>query len=120
MAVFWSLSLRAGNTDDAEKIKAYAKELNNVYKFDLADEDGYGGLTFFDHGFCYGTVEPDDARKFEEFIDKVVAHFPEMKLNFFGSGDGACQQWEKVSKNGVLVDFEPDRKSTRLNSSHAT
>ena len=107
MAVFWHLSLKASNESDAEKIKAYAKELNNVYKFDLTDEDGYGGLAFFEWGFGYGTVEPDNAERFNEFINKVVANFPEMKLNFFGSGDGACQQWEKVSKNGVLVYFEP-------------
>ena len=107
MAVFWHLSLKASNESDAEKIKAYAKELNNAYKFDLADEDGYGGLAFFERGFGYGTVEPDNAERFNEFINKVVANFPELKLNFFGSGDGPCQQWEKVSKNGVLVDFEP-------------
>jgi hypothetical protein len=107
MAVFWHLSLKASNKSDAEKIKAYAKELNNIYKFDLADEDGYGGLAFFKWGFGYGTVEPDDAERFNEFINKVVANFPEMKLNFFGSGDGPCQQWEKVSKNGVLVYIEP-------------
>ena len=107
MAVFWHLSLKASNESDAEKIKAYAKELNNVYKFDLTDEDGYGGLAFFKWGFGYGTVEPDNAERFNEFINKVVANFPELKLNFFGSGDGPCQQWEKVSKNGVLVDFEP-------------
>ena len=107
MGVFWDLSLRASNTSDAEKINAYAKELNNIYKFELTDEDGYGGLDFFDRGFGYGTVEPSDARKFDDFINKVVAHFPEMKLHLFVSGDGACQQWEKVSKNGVLVDFEP-------------
>lgn len=107
MGVFWSLSLRANNTDDAEEIKAYAKELNNTYNFELADEDGYGGFAFSDRGFHYGTVEGNNAEKFEEFIDKVVAHFPDMKLKFFGSGDGACHQWEKVSKNGVLVDYEP-------------
>ena len=97
--------MRAGNTNDAEKINAYAKELNNTYKFELTDEDGYGGLDFFDWGFGYGTAGPSDAMKFEEFIDKVVAHFPEMSLHLYVSGDGACQQWEKVSKNGVLVDF---------------
>ena len=107
MGVFWSLSLQASNTSDAEKINTYAKELNNEYKFELADEDGYGGLEFFDRGFGYGTVEPSGARKFEEFIDKVVTHFPYMRLNFFGSGDCACHQWKKVSKNGVLVDYEP-------------
>ena len=107
MGVFWDLSLQASNTSDAEKINSYAKELNNIYKFELTDEDGYGGLEFFDLGFCYGTVGPSDAKKFDDFINKVVAHFPEMKLHLFVSGDGACQQWEKVSKNGVLVDFEP-------------
>ena len=99
--------MRASCESDVEKIKAYAKELNNVYKFDLTDEDGYGGFNFFDKGFGYGTVEGADASRFMEFIDKVVAHFPDMKLNFFGSADGPCQQWEKVSKNGVLVDYEP-------------
>lgn len=107
MGVFWDLTLRASNTSDAEKINAYAKELNNVYKFELTGEDGYGGLEFFDLGFCYGTVGPSDAKKFDDFINKVVAHFPEMKLHLFVSGDGACCQWEKISKNGVLVDFEP-------------
>lgn len=107
MGVFWDLSLRAGNENDAEKINAYAKELNNIYKFELTDEDGYGGLEFFDLGFCYGTAGPSDAKKFDDFINKVVAHFPEMKLHLFVSGDGACCQWEKISKNGVLVDFEP-------------
>ena len=38
MGVFWDLSLRAGNENDAEKINAYAKELNNIYKFELTDE----------------------------------------------------------------------------------
>ena len=107
MGVFWDLSLQASNTSDAEKINSYAKELNNIYKFELTDEDGYGGLEFFDLGFCYGTVGPSDAKKFDDFINKVVAHFPEMKLHLFVSGDGACCQWEKISKNGVLVDFEP-------------
>lgn len=107
MGVFWDLSLKASNESDAEKINAYAKELNNAYKFDLTDEDGYGGLEFFEWGFGYGTVEPDSAKKFDKFINKVVAHFPEMSLHLFVSGDGPCQQWEKVSKNGVLVDFEP-------------
>lgn len=107
MAVFWNLSLKASNESDAEKINAYAKELNNAYKFDLTDEDGYGGLDFFDKGFWYGTVEGDNLSRFMELIDMVVAHFPDMKLNFFGSGDGPCQQWEKVSKNGVHVDYEP-------------
>ena len=118
MGVFWELNLRAGNTNDAEKINAYAKELNNTYKFELTDEDGYGGLDFFDWGFGYGTVGPSDASKFEEFIDKVVAHFPEMSLHLYVSGDGACQQWEKVSKNGVLVEYEPWYMNIHCESEH--
>ena len=118
MGVFWDLSLKASNESDAEKINAYAKELNNVYKFDLTDEDGYGGLAFFEWGFSYGTVEPDNAERFNEFINKVVANFPELKLNFFGSGDGTCQQWEKVSKNGVLVYFEPWQMNIHCEGEH--
>ena len=53
MGVFGDLSLQASNTSDAEKINSYAKELNNIYKFELTGEDGYGGLEFFDLGFCY-------------------------------------------------------------------
>ena len=118
MGVFWDLTLRASNTSDAEKINAYAKELNNIYKFELTDEDGYGGLDFFDRGFGYGTVEPSDARKFDDFINKVVAHFPEMKLHLFVSGDGACCQWEKISKNGVLVDYEPWQMNIHCEGEH--
>lgn len=118
MGVFWNLRLKASNDNDADKINAYAKELNNAYKFELTDEDSYGGLYFFDLGFGYGTVEPSDAERFNEFINKVVAHFPEMKLYFFGSGDGACQQWEKVSKNGVLVDYEPWCMNIHCESKH--
>ena len=110
--------MRAGNTNDAEKINAYTKELNNAYKFELTDEDGYGGLDFFDWGFGYGTVGPSDAMKFEEFIDKVVAHFPEMSLHLYVSGDGACLQWEKVSKNGVLVEYEPWYMNIHCESEH--
>lgn len=118
MGVFWNLRLKASNDNDAEKINAYAKELNNAYKFELTDEDSYGGLYFFDLGFGNGTVDPDNAKKFEELIERVVAHFPEMKLYFFGSGDGACQQWEKVSKNGVLVDYEPWCMNIHCESEH--
>ena len=118
MGVFWDFSLKASNESDAEKIKAYAKELNNVYKFDLTDEDGYGGLAFFEWGFGYGTVEPDDAKKFDEYINKVVAHFPEMSLHLFVSGDGACYQWEKVSKNGVLVYLEPWQMNIHCEGEH--
>ena len=118
MGVFWDFSLKASNESDAGKINAYAKELNNVYKFNLTDEDGYGGLAFFEWGFGYGTVEPDDAKKFDEYINKVVAHFPEMSLHLFVSGDGACYQWEKVSKNGVLVYFEPWQMNIHCEGEH--
>ena len=107
MGVFWELGLNAGNESDAGKIKAYAKELNNAYKFPMADECEWGGLCFCDLGVNYGTTRPDNAGKFEELVEKVVAHFPEMKLHFYVNGDGAEYQWNKISKNGVLVDYEP-------------
>ena len=50
MGVFWELGLNAGNESDAGKIKAYAKELNNAYKFPMADECEWGGLCFCDLG----------------------------------------------------------------------
>ena len=107
MGVFWELGLNASNESDAGKIKAYAKELNNDYKFPMADECEWGGLGICDLGFNYGTTRPSNAQKFEELVEKVVAHFPEMKLHFYVSGDGAEYQWDKISKNGVLVDYEP-------------
>ena len=107
MGVFGDLGLNASNDSDAEKIKKYAKELNNEYKFPMADECKWGGLNICDLGFNYGTTRPDNAQKFEELVEKVVAHFPEMKLHFYVTGDGAEYQWDKISKNGVLVDYEP-------------
>ena len=41
MAVYRDLTLQASNESDAEKIKAYAKELNNVYKLEPCDDTGY-------------------------------------------------------------------------------
>ena len=35
MGVFWDLGLDASNESDAGKIKKYAKELNNDYKFQI-------------------------------------------------------------------------------------
>ena len=106
MSVLWSLSLRAKSADETAKINEYAKKLNKKYNLELCTGE-YGGLEFFDWGFCYIDVDGDNVKVAEEMIDEVVAHFPDMKLTFQGSGDGACYQWEKRSKNGILVAVEP-------------
>ena len=118
MAVFWELGLNASNESGAEKINKYATELNLEYKFPMEDECEWGGLGFCDLGFNYGTTRPDNAEKFEEFVERVVAHFPEMKLRFYVSGDGAEYQWDKISKNGVLVDYEPWCMNIHCESEH--
>ena len=68
MGVFWELGLNAGNESDAGKIKAYAKELNNAYKFPMADECKWGGLCFCDLGVNYGTTRPDNADDFDQLV----------------------------------------------------
>ena len=106
MGVLWNLSLSAESANEVNKINEYAKELNKKYNLELCTGE-YGGLEFFDWGFCYIDVDGDNVKVAEEMIDEVVAHFPDMKLTFQGSGDGACYQWEKRSKNGILVAVEP-------------
>ena len=108
MGVIWNLSLNANSANEATKINEYARELNKKYNLELCTGE-YGGLEFFDWGFCYIDVDIDNIKVAEEMIDEVVAHFPDMKLTFQVSGDGACYQWEKRSKNGVLVAVEPWR-----------
>ena len=108
MGVIWNLSLSAEGANEATKINEYARELNKSYNLELCTGE-YGGLEFFDWGFCYIDVDSDNIKVAEEMIDEVVAHFPDMKLTFQASGDGACYHWEKRSKNGVLVAVEPWR-----------
>ena len=108
MGVLWNLSLSAESANEVNKINEYAKDLNKKYNLELCTGE-YGGLEFFDWVFCYIDVDGDNLKVAEEMIDEVVAHFPDMKLTFQGSGDGACYQWEKRSKNGVLVAVEPWR-----------
>ena len=108
MGVIWNLSLNANSANEATKINEYARELNKKYNLELCTGE-YGGLEFFDWGFCYIDVDIDNIKVAEEMIDEVVAHFPDMKLTFQVSGDGACYHWEKRSKNGVLVAVEPWR-----------
>ena len=86
MAVFWSLSLRAGNTDDAEKIKAYAKELNNKVMADYVKRSVRSGfnramLLFLMHGqtwtkeladFATWSVEYDLWVKWHVFRDRLL------------------------------------------------
>ena len=93
---------------DATKINEYAKKLNKKYNLELCTGE-YGGLEFCDFGFGYIDVDADNLMNAEKMIDEIVAHFPDMKLTFQGSGDGACYQWQKRSKNGVLVAVEPWR-----------
>lgn len=108
MGVIWNLSLNANSANEATKINEYARELNKKYNLELCTGE-YGGLEFFDWGFCYIDVDIDNIKVAEEMIDEVVAHYPDMKLTFQVSGDGACYHWEKRSKNGVLVAVEPWR-----------
>lgn len=100
--------LSAESANDVTKINEYARELNKKYNLELCTGE-YGGLEFFDWGFCYTDVDSDNIKVAEEMIKEVVAHFPDMKLTFQGSGDEACYHWEKRSKNGVLVAVEPWR-----------
>lgn len=108
MGVIWHLSLNANSANEATKINEYARELNKKYNLELCTVE-YRGLEFFDWGFCYVDVDSDNIKVAEEMIKEVVAHFPDMKLTFQGSGDEACYHWEKRSKNGVLVAVEPWR-----------
>ena len=108
MGVIWVLRLMANCESDATKINEYAKKLNKKYNLELCTGE-YGGLEFCDFGFGYIDVDADNLMNAEKMIDEVVAHFPDMKLTFQGSGDGACYQWQKRSKNGVLVAVEPWR-----------
>lgn len=100
--------LSAESANDVTKINEYARELNKKYNLELCTGES-GGLEFFDWGFCYTDVDSDNIKVAEEMIKEVVAHFPDMKLTFQGSGDEACYHWEKRSKNGVLVAVEPWR-----------
>ena len=100
--------LSAESANDVTKINEYARELNKKYNLELCTGE-YGGLEFFDWGFCYTDVDSDNIKVAEEMIKEVVAHFPDMKLTFQRSGDEACYHWEKRSKNGVLVAVEPWR-----------
>ena len=107
MSVLWSLSLRANSADETAKINEYAKELNKRYNLELYSEEYCSGLEFYDWGFRYEDIDSDKVKLAEEMIKEVVAHFPDMKLTFRGTGDGPCIQWEMISKDGVLVDVEP-------------
>ena len=104
MTVRWVLTLAADCNSDAAKINEYAKELNQKYNLELGDETG---LQFFDWGFCYIDLVPEDLKSAEEMIKEVVAHFPDMKLIYEESADGPCYQATKKSQNGILVAVKP-------------
>ena len=77
----WHLSLRALTKGDAEKVKSYAKELNNgEYNFHPFDESTLTGLEYIDMGIMYSHVTPDCLKNFHKFSEEIAAHFSEVKL----------------------------------------
>ena len=77
----WHLSLRALTKGDAEKVKSYAKELNNgEYNFHPFDERTLTGLEYIDMGIMYSHVTPDCLKNFHKFSEEIAAHFSEVKL----------------------------------------
>ena len=77
----WHLSLRALTKGDAEKVKSYAKELNNgEYNFHPFNERTLTGLEYIDMGIMYSHVAPDCLKNFHKFSEEIAAHFSEVKL----------------------------------------
>ena len=99
----WHLSLRALTKGDAEKVKSYAKELNNgEYNFHPFDESTLTGLEDIDMGIMYSHVAPDCLLNFHKFSEEIAAHFSEVKLICEEFDFDTQQLFTYWSNNGIL------------------
>ena len=99
----WHLSLRALTKGDAEKVKSYAKELNNgEYNFHPFDESTLTGLEDIDMGIMYSHVAPDCLLNFHKFSEEIAAHFSEVKLICEEFDSDTQQLLTYWSNNGIL------------------
>lgn len=106
MGICWDLRLKTSNKDDAEKLVAYAKELNKEFHLEPYNEKSMDGLEFFEDGFCFSEVKEEPINRFHKFLDQVVAHFPNMDMQYTQVGDGThCYMF--VNKNGKLEQYNP-------------
>ena len=99
----WMLSLKAFTKGDAEKVKSYAKELNNgEYNFHPFDESTLTGLEDIDMGIMYSHVTPDCLDNFFKFSEEIAAHFSEVKLIYEEFDIDTQQLFTYWSNNGIL------------------
>ena len=99
----WHLSLRALTKGDAEKVKSYAKELNNgEYNFHPFNERTLTGLEYIDMGIMYSHVTPDCLKNFHKFSEEIAAHFSEVKLICEEFDSDTQQLFTYWSNNGIL------------------
>ena len=99
----WHLSLRALTKGDAEKVKSYAKELNNgEYNFHPFDESTLTGLEDIDMGIIYSHVAPDCLLNFHKFLEEITAYFSEVKLICEEFDSDTQQLFTYWSNNGIL------------------
>ena len=99
----WHLSLRALTKGDAEKVKSYAKELNNgEYNFHPFDESTLTGLENIDMGIMYSHGAPDCLKNFHKFSEEIAAHFSEVKLIYEEFDIDTQQLFTYWSNNGIL------------------
>ena len=99
----WHLSLRALTKGDAEKVKSYAKELNNgEYNFHPFNERTLTGLEYIDMGIIYSHVTPDCLKNFHKFSEEIAAHFNEVKLICEEFDSNTQQLFTYWSNNGIL------------------
>ena len=106
MGICWDLRLKTSNKDDAGRLVAYAKELNKEFCLEPYNEKSMDGLEFFEDGFCFSEVKEEPINRFHKFLDQIVAHFPNMDMQYTQVGDGThCYMF--VNKNGKLEQYNP-------------